>query len=116
MRHKRAKRSIANKTSHRIAMLRNLARALFTYERITTTEVRGKELVRFAEHLITWGKRGDLHSRRLILKALPDKKIAAKIVNDVAPRYKDRNGGYTRIIKVGRRRGDAAPMVVVELV
>jgi large subunit ribosomal protein L17 len=97
-------------------MLRNQATDLFRYERIRTTEPKAKELKAMAEHLITLAKRGDLHARRQILAQLYDVHIANKLVDELASRFADRQGGYTRLIHLGPRRGDSAPMAQIELV
>jgi large subunit ribosomal protein L17 len=96
-------------------MLRNLMGSLLRYEKITTTEARAKELRRHVERLITTARRGDLHSRRLALATLPDPPAVAKLFEMVAPRFKDRPGGYTRVTRVGRRRGDGAMLAQIEL-
>jgi large subunit ribosomal protein L17 len=97
-------------------MLDNMVISLFKHERIKTTEPKSKELRRTAEKLITLAKRGDLHARRLAAKRVRDKEILQKLFDDIGPRYTDRNGGYTRIIKLGTRFGDGAPMATIELV
>ncbi len=116
MRHAKQGRKLGTDASHTKAMLRGLARALFLNERIKTTETRAKEVRMLAERIITWGKRGDVHSRRLALAELGDRELVHKIFADIAPRYTEREGGYTRILKLGPRKGDAAPMVILELV
>lgn len=105
-------------TAHRKAMLRNLVTSFFKSEdgRIITTEVRAKEARSIAEKMITLAKRGDLHARRQVLAFVTEEEVVNKLFNDIAPKYADRNGGYTRIIKMGPRRGDAAPTVILELV
>jgi large subunit ribosomal protein L17 len=97
-------------------MLANMSIALFEHERIKTTEPKSKELRRTAEKLITLAKRGDLHARRLAARTIRDKEILKKLFEDIGPRYTERNGGYTRITKLGTRFGDGAPMAVIELV
>jgi large subunit ribosomal protein L17 len=97
-------------------ILANLATQLFRHGRITTTETKAKRLRPFAEHLITKAKRGDLHSRRLVLTVVRDQDVVATLFEDIAPRFETRPGGYTRIVKAGQRKGDAAPMAVIELV
>lgn len=89
--------------------------SLFQHESIRTTEAKAKEARRLAEKLLTWGKRGDLHSRRLALRYLASAEVVKKVFDDIAPRFQDRNGGYTRIVKLETRRGDAAPVVLLEL-
>ncbi|MCE5190871.1 MAG: 50S ribosomal protein L17 [Actinomycetia bacterium] len=116
MRHAKQGRKLGTDASHTKAMLRGLARALFLNERIKTTETRAKEVRMLAERIITWGKAGDVHSRRLALAELGDRELVHKIFADIAPRYTEREGGYTRILKLGPRKGDAAPMVILELV
>jgi large subunit ribosomal protein L17 len=97
-------------------MLRNLVTDLLREGRITTTQMRGKEAGRIAEKMITLGKRGDLHARRQALRFIYDENVVQKLFDEIAPRYADRNGGYTRILKLGPRRGDAAEEVFLELV
>ena len=102
--------------AHERLMLANLATALFEHGRITTTEAKAKRLRPYAEHLITFGKRGDLHARRQVLKRLRDKSVVHTLFAEIGPRYVDRPGGYTRILKLGNRKGDNAPMAIIELV
>jgi large subunit ribosomal protein L17 len=102
--------------AHERLMLANLATALFGHGRITTTEAKAKRLRPYAEHLITFGKRGDLHARRQVLKRLRDKSVVHVLFAEIGPRYADRPGGYTRIVKTGNRKGDNAPMAIIELV
>src|SRR5881398_472437 len=102
--------------AHERLMLANLATALFEHGRITTTESKAKRLRPYAEHLITFGKRGDLHARRQVLKRLNDKSVVHTLFAEIGPRYENRPGGYTRIIKLGPRKGDNAPMAIIELV
>ena len=102
--------------AHERLMLANLASALFEHGRITTTEAKAKRLRPYAEHLITFGKRGDLHARRQVLKRLNDKSVVHTLFAEIGPRYVDRPGGYTRILKLGNRKGDNAPMAIIELV
>ena len=109
-------RKLGRPTDHRLAMLRNLVTSLLREGRIETTLTRAKETRRMAERMITLGKRGDLHSRRLALAYIYDEDVVTKLFNEIAPNYADRNGGYTRIIKVGPRRGDAAEKAIIELV
>ena len=101
---------------HRKAMLSNMMASLFINERVTTTQTRAKELKRTAERVLTCAKRGDLHARRQVLRVIADKQVVAKLFDELGPRYKSRNGGYTRVIKLGPRRGDGAFMSIVELV
>lgn len=116
MRHKKLKYRLGRTTSHRRALMGNLSTALFRHERIVTTLTKAKALRSNAEKLITLGKRGDLHARRQVLKAISDKKIVKKVFDNIAPRFSDRNGGYTRIMKIAPRRGDGAEMAIIELV
>jgi len=108
-------RKFSRKKDQRKALLRSLASALFQNEKIKTTEAKAKEVSSFAEKYITRAKKGDLSSRRLLLKYFP-KKIVKKMINEIGPRYKKRNGGYTRIIKLGSRKSDSAKMAIIELV
>jgi large subunit ribosomal protein L17 len=116
MRHAKKGRKLGTDASHTKAMLRSLAAALLANERIKTTETRAKEVRSLVDRIITWGKRGDVHSRRLALAELGDQALVKKVFDDIAPRYAERDGGYTRILKLGPRKGDAAPMVIMELV
>ena len=116
MRHGVAGRKLGVTTSHRFAMFRNLAHALIKHEQITTTLPKAKELGPVAEKLITLGKRGTLHARRQAYAQLRDNVIVSKLFTTIAERYKDRHGGYTRVMKAGMRYGDAADMAVIELV
>jgi len=102
--------------SHREAMLRNIVTSFLREGKVVTTEAKAKELKRLAEKMITLGKRGDLHARRQAVSVITDKAVVKKLFDDIAPKYTGRNGGYTRIVKIGPRRGDAAEMVLVELV
>lgn len=102
--------------AHQKAILSNLAEALIWDERLTTTLTKAKVLRPYVEKIITKARRGDLHSRRLVLKDLTDLEVVTKLFDEVAPRYRRRPGGYTRIIKLGPRRGDNAEMAVIELV
>lgn len=116
MRHGVAGRKLGVTTSHRFAMFSNMAHALLKHEQITTTLPKAKELRPVAEKLITLGKRGDLHARRQAYAELRDDVIVTKLFTTLAERYKDRKGGYTRVLKAGVRYGDAASMAVIELV
>ncbi|HEX6338199.1 MAG TPA: 50S ribosomal protein L17 [Jiangellaceae bacterium] len=102
--------------AHQRAMLANLATSLFEHGRITTTEARARRLRPVAERLITKAKRGDLHARRQVARTIRDKEIVHVLFTEIGPRYENRNGGYTRIVKIGPRKGDNAPMAVIELV
>jgi len=115
MRHNVKGRKLGTDASHTKAMLKSLAVALFANERIKTTETRAKEVRPLIDKVITWAKKGDVHSRRLAIAALGDKELVARIFND-RERYEGRPGGYTRIMKLGPRKGDSAPMVIMELV
>ena len=109
-------RKLGRETAHRKAMLRNLVTDLLREGRISTTECRAKEARRQAEKMITLAKRGDLHARRQVLAYVFDETVVTKLFEEIAPKYADRNGGYTRILKLGPRRGDNAEVVFVELV
>lgn len=109
-------RKLGRNSAQRKAMLRNLVTDLFRDERISTTDTRAKEARKVAEKLITLAKRGDLHSRRQALGYIYDEAVVTKLFEEIGPRYSDRNGGYTRIMKLGPRRGDNAEMVFLELV
>ena len=115
MRHLNAGRKLNRSASHRRALFRNMVTALFERERIRTTDAKAKEVRRLAERMITLGKDGSLAARRRALAFIQSRKIVARLFADIAPRFKDRNGGYTRIIKIGIRHGDAAPMSVLQL-
>ena len=115
MRHRIAGRKLNRPTAHRKALLRNLVKDLLTHESIRTTEAKAKEARRPAERMITLGKDGSLHARRQALRFLNDKAIVARVFEEIAPRYVGRRGGYTRIVKLGPRAGDSAPMVQLQL-
>ena len=116
MRHQVAGRKLGRSSAHRRALYRNLVTDLLNYEKITSTEAKAKEIRSLAEKMITLGKEGGLNSRRQALSFILDKRIADKVFNELAPRYAERPGGYTRIIKLGPRLGDGAPMAQIELV
>jgi len=116
MRHSKTGRRLGRKTSHREAMFRNMVTSLLAHEKITTTDAKAKEIRVFAEKMITLGKRGDLHAMRQAAAFIREKSVVAKLFSTIAPRYKDRPGGYTRIIKLGIRQGDTAPVSLIELV
>ena len=116
MRHNSAGRRLGRTTSHRTAMFRNMVTSFLEHEKITTTDAKAKELRSIAEHMITLGKKGDLHATRQAAAYIRDKKVVTKLFATLAPRYADRPGGYTRIIKLGIRPGDTAPISVIELV
>jgi len=109
-------RKLGRPTSHRNLMLRNQVTSLLKNERIETTVTRGKETRKLAEKMITLGKRGDLHARRQALAFITEEDVVTKLFDEIAPKYKERSGGYTRLIQTGPRRGDAAPMCKLELV
>ena len=116
MRHKVARRSLSRASGHRKALFRNLVTDLFDYEKIKTTEAKAKEIQGMAEKMITLGKNGGLNARRQVLAFIYDKRVVDKVFNDFAPRFAERRGGYTRIIKLGTRLGDGANIVQLELV
>ncbi|MDN5331577.1 MAG: large subunit ribosomal protein [Tepidanaerobacteraceae bacterium] len=109
-------RKLGRDSAHRKMMLRNMVTSLFKHGRIITTEARAKELRRLAEKMITLAKRNDLAARRMVLAEVLDETTVKNLFEKIAPKYSDRNGGYTRILKIGPRRGDSSPMVVIELV
>jgi len=116
MRHKVDGRGLSRSSSHRRSLFRNLVTDLLNYEKITTTEAKAKEMRSLAERMITLGKEGGLHSRRQALSFVLDKKVTDKLFAELASRYAERSGGYTRITKLGPRLGDNAAMAIVELV
>ncbi len=116
MRHLKKGRSLHRKSSHRKALLCNLAVSILTNGRVQTTEAKAKEVRGLVDRIITWGKRGDLHARRLTARQVRSRTIVKKVFDELAPRYRDRPGGYTRIMKMGFRHGDNAPVVIMELV
>lgn len=116
MRHLKAGRKLGRTSSHRKALFRNMVTSLFEHERIQTTDAKAKELRRVAEKLITLGKKGDLGSRRRALSYIHDKGVVHKLFTEISPRFEARPGGYTRIMKLGNRQGDNAPISVLELV
>ena len=116
MKHNIKNKKLNKNSSHRKAMFMNLSNALIKHEQITTTLPKAKELKRFIEKIITFGKKNDLNSRRKAISVLQDHNMTKKIFDTLADRYKDRNGGYTRVIKLGNRFGDNAPMAVIEFV
>ncbi len=111
-----APRKLGRKTDHRLAMLRNQVTSLLEHGRIETTVARAKETQKIVDKMITLGKKGDLHSRRQALAFIYDEDVVTKLFEEIAPGYEDRNGGYTRVLKLGPRRGDAAEMAILELV
>ena len=116
MRHRKKGRKLQRTASHRRAMLRNLATSLFRHERIETTTAKAKELRPYAERLITLARRGDLHARRLVGRKIQDREVLGKLFDEISSRYAERPGGYTRILKLGNRKGDAAEISLIELV
>ena len=116
MRHRKRGRQLGRNTKHRLALFRNLATSLMEHERIETTEAKAKELRGITDRLITLGKQGTLHARRGALRVLRTKETVSKLFDDIAKRFPNRHGGYTRIIKTRQRPGDAAKLVAIELV
>lgn len=116
MRHRIAGRKLGRPTGHRRALYRNQVTDLLTHEKIVTTEAKAKEVRSLAEKMITLGKEGSLASRREVLSFIADKKAVKKLFDEIAPRYRDRNGGYTRLSKLGPRPGDNAPLDQIQLV
>ena len=116
MRHRQSGRKLNRTSSHRKSLFKNMAQALLKHEQIVTTLPKAKELKRVVEKLITLGKKGTLHSRRLAFNQIRDKDMVSKLFDNLAKRYLDRKGGYTRVLKAGFRYGDSAPMAVIELV
>ncbi len=116
MRHRKAGIKLNRTTSHRNAMFRNMVTSLFKYERIRTTGAKAKELRKWADHLITLAKRGDLHARRQALSIIREKTVVYKLFKEAGEKYGKTSGGYTRIVKIGNRPGDAAPVSLIELI
>lgn len=116
MNHNKNYRKLGRRSDHRKAMLMNLTISILREERIETTVTRAKELRKFAERMITLGKKGDLAARRRAFAFLRDDAVVAKLFNEIAPKYAERNGGYTRIIRTSVRRGDSSEMAIIELV
>lgn len=116
MRHNKTGRRLGRKPDHRQHMMRNMVTSFFENEKITTTVTRAKELRKLVDKMITLGKRGDLHARRQALQVIADHNVVAKLFEMIAPRYTERPGGYTRIIRLENRQGDNAPMAIIELV
>ena len=116
MKHRVAGRKLGRSSMHRLSMLRNLSKELFEKERITTTLMKAKEVRPFAEKLLTLSRRETLHARRLVLRQIHDADVVAKMFDSLSARYSQRPGGYTRIVKLGPRRGDSAEMALIELV
>ena len=116
MRHNKIGRKLGRKTAHRKALMSNLASALITHKRIKTTDAKAKELRMYIEPLVTFAKKGDLHSRRQVLKKIKHKSIVRELFDNIGPTFSNRNGGYTRIIKLGFRDNDCAPISMIEFV
>ena len=116
MRHRIAGRKLSRPTGHRMSMLRTAVTDLLRYESVRTTEPKAKEIRKLAEKVITRGKKGGLHQRRLASVVLTDKVVLKKVFDELGPRYKSRDGGYTRVLKLGPRKGDSAEMAILELV
>lgn len=116
MRHRNAVKKLNRNASHRKALLRNLVTELLRHGRITVTLARAKAMRSYAEKIITLGKRGDLHARRQVLAFIQSKEVVHQLFDTIAAKYSERQGGYTRILKLGQRAGDAAPIAIIELV
>ena len=115
MRHRLSGRKLSRPTAHRMSMLRTTVTDLLRHETIRTTEAKAREVKRLAEKVITRGRKGTLHERRLAAAFLTDESVVRKLFDELGPRYEDRQGGYTRMVKLGQRKGDAAPLAIVEL-
>ncbi|MCC6810352.1 MAG: 50S ribosomal protein L17 [Deltaproteobacteria bacterium] len=115
MRHQNIHRKFGREAQHRMAMLRNQVTSVLEHERITTTDMKAKEVRKMVEKVITLGKRGDVHARRLAFKTVRNREVIQKLFGEIAERFRTRPGGYTRILKIGNRVGDAAPMSILEL-
>ncbi len=116
MRHRKQGRVLGRNPAHRKAMFRNMVTSLLEHEQIETTDAKAKELRRLVDRMITLGKRGDLHARRQALSVIQDKSVVAKLFDTLADRYRERPGGYSRVLKSRNRVGDNAPMSIIELV
>lgn len=116
MRHRKRGKKLNRTSAHRKALMRNMVTSLLDHERIETTDAKAKALRGLADRMITLGKRGDLHARRQALSVIRSKEVTAKVFDELAERFRDRPGGYTRVIKLGNRVGDAAPISIIELV
>ncbi|MDA1352984.1 MAG: 50S ribosomal protein L17 [bacterium] len=116
MRHQRGNKKLGKPTDQRLALLKSLVQSLFIYNRIETTDTRAKEARKMAEQIITLGKKGDLHSRRQALRIIPQKDVIKLVFDNIAKKVQKREGGYTRIVKLGFRKGDGAPVSMLELV
>ncbi len=115
MRHRAKGRQLSRTSTHRRAMLNNMATSLFEHGRVVTTEAKAKELRPFAEKLITLARRGDLHARRLVERKIKDREVLSRLFSEIGPRFASRPGGYTRILKLGHRPGDGADVARIEL-
>ena len=115
MRHRLSGRKLSRPTSHRMSMLRTTVTDLLRHETLRTTEAKAREVKRLAEKIITRGKKGNLHERRLAAAFLTDERVVRKLFDELGPRYEERQGGYTRMVKLGPRKGDAAPLAIIEL-
>jgi len=115
MRHRAKGRQLSRTSTHRRAMLNNMATSLFEHGRVVTTEAKAKELRPFAEKLITLARRGDLHARRLVQRKIKDRETLSRLFSEIGPRFAARPGGYTRILKLGHRKGDGADIARIEL-
>lgn len=115
MRHRVRGKQLSRTASHRRAMLRNMATSLFRHERVVTTQTKAKELRPYAEKLITWARRGDLHARRQVERVIKDRKVSGRLFGEIGPRFASRPGGYVRIVKLGHRTGDGAEIARIEL-
>ena len=115
MRHRLSGRKLSRPTSHRMSMLRTTVTDLLRHETLRTTEAKAREVKRLAEKIITRGKKGNLHERRLAAAFLTDERVVRKLFDELGPRYEERQGGYTRMVKLGPRKGDAAPLANIEL-
>ncbi len=116
MRHRKIKGKLNRTPSHRNAMLRNMTESIITHERIQTTLAKAKEVRKMVDQVITLAKKDDLHARRQVLSLIPNKTVVSKLFDEIAPRYKERPSGFTRIYRLGNRRGDAAEMAVISLI
>lgn len=116
MNHRKTGRKLGRTSAHRKALFRNMVTSLLEHEQIQTTDAKAKELRGVAERMITLGKKGTLHARRQALRTIRSKDVTSKLFDELAERYRDRPGGYTRVIKLAQRPGDAAPMAIIELV
>ena len=116
MRHRKGGVKLGRTTSHREAMFKNMVTSLFKHNSIKTTDVKAKELRKWADRMITLAKRGDLHARRQALAVIREKSVVHKLFNEAIERFSDKNGGYTRITKVGFRKGDSAPVSIIEII